>query len=84
MGKFLKNYYSNFLSPIYHPKNVYVRSIDNDRSLSSVTALIYAMYPDLSNSTVLQWSSKSDWVPIPIHTTDMASDTVKIFIFTYI
>jgi lysosomal acid phosphatase len=80
-GKFLKEKYNYFLSQNYSSKKVYVRSIDTDRSLSSISAFIYGMYPDLSNNASVQWSSGSHWIPIPIHTDDLNSDPVSIKIF---
>lgn len=73
-GSFIKEKYSSFLTPEYHPKNVYVRSIDTDRSLSSISAFINGMYPDLSINASTQWSSQSDWIPIPVHTDDINDD----------
>ncbi len=79
-GKYFKKYYSSFLTPEYNPKHVYVRSIDTDRSLSSISAFIYGMYPDLTNDTNKQWSSNSNWVPIPVHTDDLKTDPVSNFL----
>lgn len=76
-GSFIKEKYSSFLTPEYHPKNVYVRSIDTDRSLSSISAFINGMYPDLSINASTQWSSQSDWIPIPVHTDDINDDPVR-------
>ena len=61
----------------YHPKNVYVRSIDTDRSLSSISAFIYGMYPDLTNDADKQWTNFSNWIPIPVHTDDLNTDRVS-------
>lgn len=83
IGKFLKSHYKDFLTEKYYPKNVYVRSIDTDRSLSSAQAFIYGMYPDISETTEQQWSSQSDWVPKPIHTHSKPLDPVKQIIFLY-
>ncbi len=80
IGQFYKNYYSNFLTPKYSPQRVYVRSIDSDRAITSIESMIYAMYPELSNNTSIQWSSKSDWVPIPIHTVDIKTDPVYSYL----
>ena len=76
-GIFFKQKYLSFLTKEYHPKNVYVRSIDTDRSLSSISSFIYGMYSDLTNNTSTQWSSHSDWVPVPVHTYDLNTDPVS-------
>ena len=78
LGQFFKKHYS-FLNSTYSPKRVYVRSIDTDRSLASISAFIYGMYPDLSNHSNEQWSSQSNWVPIPVHTEKLDNDPVIIF-----
>lgn len=76
IGQFYKQYYSNFLNPTYSPERVYVRSIDSDRAITSIESMIYGMYPELSNNTAIQWSSMSDWVPIPVHTVEIKTDPV--------
>ena len=81
-GKYLKNYYSDFLTKYYYPKNIYVRSIDTDRSLSTISAFVNGMYYDAVNSTENIWQKASNWIPIPVHTQQMNSDSVINYIYT--
>ncbi len=79
MGQSLKNYYSNFLSPIYNSDKVYARSIDIDRSIMSLNTFLAGMYPPAERNQL--WSPSVTWYPIPSHTGDFNDQGVKVRIY---
>uniref|UniRef100_A0A915Q7L5 Uncharacterized protein n=1 Tax=Setaria digitata TaxID=48799 RepID=A0A915Q7L5_9BILA len=71
-----RNY--NFLSHNYHPKEVYIRSTDVNRTLVSAMANLAGMYPTGIAGRDYPKSEKwpSHWTPIPIHTVENNEDYV--------
>ncbi|CAF0784398.1 unnamed protein product [Brachionus calyciflorus] len=76
LGQFVKNYYSNFLTPSYSPQRVHVRSVDSDPALVSTSAFLSGMFPP-SNSDQL-WSPTVSWFPIPIHSAESAKNPILV------
>lgn len=73
-GQFIKNYYSDFLTPVYSASKVYARSPDIDSLIMSTNTFLSGMYPPSSSSHI--WSPSVSWFPIPVHTTQMSQDQV--------
>ena len=74
-GQFIKNRYSDFLSS-YDRRQVYSKSTDYDRTLMSANCFLAGVFQPNSNQS---WSTDpklSNWMPIPVHTTDLATDQV--------
>ncbi|KAK6051889.1 histidine acid phosphatase [Cooperia oncophora] len=66
LGNYFRNTYNFFVSTVYNPSEVYIRSSDSDRALTSAQAFISGFYP--ANGT-FEWRSGETWQPIPIHAT---------------
>jgi hypothetical protein len=76
LGQNLKNYYIKFLTSGYKPSNVYVRSVDYDKSLMASNAFLSGMYPVSSEFQI--WSDTVTWYPIPVHTNNKDNDQIFI------
>uniref|UniRef100_A0A0N5AX59 Lysosomal acid phosphatase n=1 Tax=Syphacia muris TaxID=451379 RepID=A0A0N5AX59_9BILA len=67
-----------FISPQYDPKEIYIRSSDVNRAITSALSNLAAMYPlgrpGVEYPHVKNESWPSNWTPIPVHTVDFESD----------
>lgn len=75
-GSFLMNKYASFLNPTYSRSRVFVRSTDYDRTLQTTAALLSGMYKPNSDQVWTSVSGQTDWLPIPIHTANLSTDSV--------
>lgn len=72
LGRWLRKRYSNFLSDIYSPYDIYIQSTDVDRTLMSAESHLAGLYPPIGNEV---WDSIK-WMPIPVHTIPEDKDNV--------
>lgn len=75
-GSFFKNKYSSFLNPTYSKSRVYARSTDYDRTLQSTAAFLSGIYTPNSDQVWTNVNGQSNWLPIPVHTTNLSTDNV--------
>lgn len=74
LGKWLRNRYDEeFLPKRYSPKNIYVRSADVDRCISSALANLAGLYPPTGDQT---WEKGFPWQPIPVHSVSASDDFI--------
>lgn len=73
LGESLRAYYGNFLTN--NPREVHARSSDADRCIESAEMLLHGLY-----SAKGRWiyNSKTDYLPVPIHTTPTRYDRVSL------
>ncbi|KAJ1350059.1 hypothetical protein KIN20_005766 [Parelaphostrongylus tenuis] len=64
LGIFFRKRYDFFISSHFVPSEVYIRSSDSDRALTSAQAFLAGFYPA---SDSFEWESGNHWQPIPIH-----------------
>ncbi|KAK6023941.1 histidine acid phosphatase, partial [Ostertagia ostertagi] len=64
LGRYFRFTYNFFVSKVYNPSEVYIRSSDSDRALTSAQAFTSGFYP--ANGS-FQWQAGDPWQPIPIH-----------------
>ncbi|XP_019336726.1 testicular acid phosphatase isoform X1 [Alligator mississippiensis] len=74
LGQFLRQRYEAFLSPHYHPQEIYVRSTDYDRTLASAQANLAGLYPPGGAGP-----PNPAWQPVPVHTVPAAQDKLLRF-----
>ncbi|KRY35034.1 Testicular acid phosphatase -like protein, partial [Trichinella spiralis] len=65
LGQYLRSRYANFLSDHYNASEVYVRSTDTDRTLSSAECNLAGMFPPDESQI---WNENIRWQPVPVHT----------------
>ncbi|KRZ95410.1 Prostatic acid phosphatase [Trichinella sp. T8] len=65
LGQYLRGRYANFLSDHYNASEVYVRSTDTDRTLSSAECNLAGMFPPDESQI---WNENIRWQPVPVHT----------------
>ncbi|KAI6197355.1 hypothetical protein M3Y94_01214300 [Aphelenchoides besseyi] len=68
---FRQRYVGSFLSKNYNHKEIYVRSSDSPRALTSAQSLLNGLYPP--NPTEI-FETGLNWHPIPVHASDPQSD----------
>uniref|UniRef100_A0AC35FJH7 Acid phosphatase n=1 Tax=Panagrolaimus sp. PS1159 TaxID=55785 RepID=A0AC35FJH7_9BILA len=68
LGTFFRNRYANtgFVNKTYNYKEVFVRSTDAPRALSSAQAFLNGMFPPENDEL---WQAGLNWQPIPVHST---------------
>uniref|UniRef100_A0A914UYV1 Uncharacterized protein n=1 Tax=Plectus sambesii TaxID=2011161 RepID=A0A914UYV1_9BILA len=68
LGQFIRNRYGkatdNFLSMDYKLEEIYVRSTDEDRALTSAQAMLSGLFPPQGQQV---WDKDIAWQPIPVH-----------------
>ncbi|XP_014616757.1 PREDICTED: venom acid phosphatase Acph-1-like [Polistes canadensis] len=64
IGKMLRQRYNDFLGDLYHPKDVYARSTDIDRTKMSLQLVLAGLYPP---SDKQNWNPDLPWLAIPTH-----------------
>ncbi|VDM63163.1 unnamed protein product [Angiostrongylus costaricensis] len=66
LGIYFRMRYGFFISSHFVPSEVYIRSSDSDRALTSAQAFLAGFYPA---SGSFQWQRGNHWQPIPVHAT---------------
>ncbi|KAK6752588.1 hypothetical protein RB195_003793 [Necator americanus] len=64
LGKYFRTRYNSFLPSHFIPSQVYIRSSDSDRALTSAQAFLSGFYPAEGS---FQWEKGNSWQPIPVH-----------------
>ncbi|KAK6752591.1 hypothetical protein RB195_003795 [Necator americanus] len=64
LGRYFRKTYGSFVSPYHIPSQVYIRSSDSDRALTSAQAFLSGFYPAEGS---FQWQKGNSWQPIPVH-----------------
>uniref|UniRef100_A0A914YZT6 Uncharacterized protein n=1 Tax=Panagrolaimus superbus TaxID=310955 RepID=A0A914YZT6_9BILA len=68
LGTFFRNRYTNdFVNACYNYKEVFVRSTDAPRALTSAQAFLNGMFPPKTNDEI--WQPGLNWQPISVHST---------------
>ncbi|CAJ0603752.1 unnamed protein product [Cylicocyclus nassatus] len=65
LGRYFRSKYGSFIAPHYVASQVYIRSSDSDRALTSAQAFTSGFYPAQNGS--FQWQHGNPWQPVPIH-----------------
>ncbi|CAH1970646.1 unnamed protein product [Acanthoscelides obtectus] len=73
LGKWVRERYHDFLPKEYSSKQVYVRSTDHERTLTSAEAHLAGLFPPQGREI---WNKSLLWRPIPVHTTWKDNDDV--------
>lgn len=68
-----------FLNKKYHASEIYVKSGDSDRSLSSALANLAGMYQSSPDTEPDFAGWPTGWTPIPVHTQASSTDFVGFF-----
>uniref|UniRef100_A0A158PC23 Lysosomal acid phosphatase n=1 Tax=Angiostrongylus cantonensis TaxID=6313 RepID=A0A158PC23_ANGCA len=66
LGMYFRTRYDFFISSHYVPSEVYIRSSDSNRALTSAQAFLAGFYPA---SGSFQWQSGNHWQPTAVHAT---------------
>ncbi|CAK1588916.1 unnamed protein product [Parnassius mnemosyne] len=75
LGKFIRNRYSDYLSPKYNQSEIYIRSTDSTRAKMTVLVAMAAVYrPDGHG-----WIEDINWVPVPYTTVPLRYDFLMGF-----
>ncbi|CAL8069955.1 unnamed protein product [Calicophoron daubneyi] len=74
LGRWLRTQYPLFVPESYHASDIYARSTDSDRTISSAQAFLTGLYScSKLNSCPLERYGIS-WKPIPVHTFNIKND----------
>jgi lysosomal acid phosphatase len=73
-GEWLRAHYGEFVGNDY--ASVYTQSTDVDRSLMTAQLVLAAMFPPTPYQEVVPGLK---WQPIPVHTTPLKNDNVRIW-----
>ncbi|KAH9519103.1 Testicular acid phosphatase [Bulinus truncatus] len=77
LGKFLRKNYTGFLSPEFHPNQIYIRSTDYDRTIMTAECVGAGLFPrSLKDNSTLFGALFNDWQPIPIHSVPQEEDNL--------
>lgn len=69
----MRQRYDGFLSATYSPNDIYIRSTDVDRTLTSAYSNLAGLYPPRGDQI---WNPKILWQPIPVHTLPVETDYI--------
>lgn len=82
-GEFVREHYqkAGFLSDVYSPQDVYVRSSDYSRTLNSALSFLLGLYPPRNQSLNVSYAGQVFYAPyniqqVPIHTVAAENDQV--------
>jgi testicular acid phosphatase len=76
-GQFFRNKYQTFLNPTYDRSRVFIRSTDYDRTLQSAYSFLSGVYKPNDDQKWNNFSGLFDYLPIPVHTTNLSTDIVR-------
>ncbi|XP_056636609.1 prostatic acid phosphatase-like [Diorhabda sublineata] len=77
LGRWLRSRYYNFLSQRYSVSEIFVKSTDVDRTLTSAASNLAGLYyPENYSDTYPNWPLNLPWNPIPIHTVPEKDDDI--------
>ena len=71
LGLWLRQRYTDWLSPTYDRAEVVVRSTDVDRTLMSALSNLAGLFPPQGSQV---WDEELAWQPIPVHTVPQDED----------
>ena len=71
LGRWLRQRYTDWLSPTYNRAEVVVRSTDVDRTLMSALSNLAGLFPPQGDQV---WDEGLAWQPIPVHTVPQDED----------
>lgn len=75
-GVFFRTHYNSFLNPTFNTSRVYAKSTDFDRTLQSSAAFLSGVYQPNKDQEWTDIPGQKSWIPIPIHTNNLATDQV--------
>ncbi|EYB99359.1 hypothetical protein Y032_0123g1160 [Ancylostoma ceylanicum] len=78
LGRYFRATYNTFVASHYIPSQVYIRSSDSDRALTSAQAFLSGFYPAEGS---FQWQPGSTWQPIPIHASTPGEPDLDLFAY---
>lgn len=81
LGKFLRKRYDGFLQREYSPFEIYYRSSDYNRTLTSAQANAAGLFPANGSE---QFLPNLKWRPIPVHTIPKYLDKVSSWMYVYL
>jgi len=71
LGRWLRQRYTDWLSPTYDRAEVVIRSTDVDRTLMSALSNLAGLFPPQGDQV---WDEELPWQPIPVHTVPQDED----------
>ena len=71
LGRWLRQRYTDWLSPTYDRAEVVIRSTDVDRTLMSALSNLAGLFPPQGEQV---WDEELAWQPIPVHTVPQDED----------
>jgi len=71
LGRWLRQRYTDWLSPTYDRAEVVIRSTDVDRTLMSALSNLAGLFPPQGAQV---WEEELPWQPIPVHTVPQDED----------
>lgn len=78
-GQFIRSKYGSFLNATYDKSRVYARSTDYDRTLQSAYSFLTGLFRPNSDQQWTNVNTQSDYLPIPVHTNALATDSVTAY-----
>ncbi|XP_041973717.1 venom acid phosphatase Acph-1-like [Aricia agestis] len=76
VGEYLRKRYNGFLSELYLPEEISIRTTDYARTKMTVLAALAGLYPP---SRIQRWNYFLNWQPIPYDTRNFKEDDLQVY-----
>lgn len=76
VGKYLRKNYDGFLSRLYLPDEIVIRTTDYDRTKMTALTAMAGLYPPEPEQ---RWNPTLNWQPVPYNTPPRDEDDVRTF-----